>query len=900
MTPWINATITPANDLIRDDALDCWCSTGNDPQLHLSNGAGELTLPAGWVELDVRLEFLENARRPRLYWNEGGGVTEQTSMLLPLPVNGRIHRFIYFHRPIAGFRLDPTDCEAKFRVVSLRMRSTSRLAAAGSTLAQYPIKALRQPRLYARILRDLFQLWWHKGIPGLRSAFGELIVTQSGTAMVSNVAAQLAQARSAKAGSGHAANGLGSAALRLGRSPKRSLRIGIGLVEHFGDIVACEPVARQLRAQYPDAEISWVVRDAFRDLIDHNPNIDRTIAVDCLTDWIKWRSHGVFDKIVDLHVNERICQHCRVPLRKTDGDPSITGENHLHHGSLLRAFSRSAGIAPSDEAPRLYIPDATAHAVDRLGLPDRYVVLHCRSNSVEKDWEYDKWHSLAQRIVAELDIPVVEVGLQPTVRLDGDRFLDLCGKTSLMEMAEVIRRAAIFVGIDSGPAHLANAADTPGVVLLGHLAQFKNYNPYSGRYGDESNATLIRNACGPAALIETEAVFDAIRDRLSPTGASRSHTNVTTHTQQTAVEERGDKIDIDPRLIAFYLPQYHPIPENDRAWGKGFTEWRNVGKSRAYFDGQYQPRLPGELGYYDLRLPEIMEQQAALAKEHGIHGFCYYYYWFNGKRLLNLPLDNMLALKRPDFPFCFCWANENWTRRWDGMEREIIVGQNHTPEDDIAFIRFIMPALEDPRYIRVDGKPLLLIYRSELFPNPAASIERWRNEARSAGLGDLFLVRCEGFDPYTDPEAIGFDASYEVPTFILPDELKFEDRESLNVSPEFTGRIYDYKKIVDWYCRRPEAQYRRYRGPMLAWDNTPRHGKNALVFHGATPELYGQWIEDSLAHARRRFRGEERLVFVNAWNEWAEGSYLEPDLKYGHGFLEATRAAVTKQNQRRA
>ena len=229
-----------------------------------------------------------------------------------------------------------------------------------------------------------------------------------------------------------------------------------------------------------------------------------------------------------------------------------------------------------------------------------------------------------------------------------------------------------------------------------------------------------------------------------------------------------------------------------------------------------------------------------------------------------------------------------------GMEMTELLPNLGTVVDDIAFIRFIMPALEDPRYIRVAGKPLLLIYRSELFPNPAASIERWRNEARSAGLGDLFLVRCEGFDPYTDPESIGFDASYEVPTFILPDELKFEDRESLNVSPEFTGRIYDYKKIVDWYCRRPEAQYRRYRGPMLAWDNTPRHGKNALVFHGATPELYGQWIEDSLAHARRRFRGEERLVFVNAWNEWAEGSYLEPDLKFGNNFLKSNKFAVER------
>jgi len=378
----------------------------------------------------------------------------------------------------------------------------------------------------------------------------------------------------------------------------------------------------------------------------------------------------------------------------------------------------------------------------------------------------------------------------------------------------------------------------------------------------------------------------ALRDGAVPPKTERAELRL------VVPQEPAQAADVDPRVIAFYLPQYHPIPLNDRAWGKGFTEWRNVGKSRAYFDGQYQPRLPGELGYYDLRVPEVMDQQAELAREHGIDGFCYYYYWFNGMRLLNLPLDNMLRRRKPDFPFCFCWANENWTRRWDGMDKEILAAQNHTPEDDLAFLRFIMPALEDPRYIRIDGKPLLLVYRTELFPDPAATAARWREEAIKAGIGDLFLVRCEGFDPWTTPDSIGFDASYEVPTFILPDELKYGNVAALNVSAEFQGRIYDYGKIVEYYLNRPETPYRRYRGPMLAWDNTPRHNERAVVFHDVTPEKYERWVRESLAHARTRFAGEERLLFINAWNEWAEGSYLEPDLKFGRQFLEATARAV--------
>jgi ADP-heptose:LPS heptosyltransferase len=718
-----------------------------------------------------------------------------------------------------------------------------------------------------------------------------LLATQSGAAMRQYVSVQLVAARRnvERSNGGGLGTVLGGRRMGLAGGRKR-MRVGIGLVEHFGDIVACEPVARQMRAAYPDAEICWVVRDVFRELIDTNPAVDTTIAVDCLTDWIKWRAHGVFDKVVDLHVNQRICQHCGVPLVKREGNPAITGDNHFQFGGLLRAFSVSAGITPQDDTPRVYISDDAKRAVDELNLPERFVVFHGRSHNNEKDWEYPNWTALARQLIAG-GTKVVEIGLVPTVTDESLGVINLCGRTSILQMAEVIKRSTLFIGIDSGPAHVANAVGAKAVVLLGQFGPFKSYNPYSGGYGAGRGVRFVRNDNGPAALLTMEAVLPAVLEALGST-ASAAMTPIDVGSLHADSIPAPTQRDVAPRLIAFYLPQYHPIPLNDRAWGKGFTEWRNVGKSRAYFDGQYQPRLPGELGYYDLRVPEIMDQQAELAREHGIHGFCYYYYWFNGTRLLHLPIDNMLRRRKPDFPFCFCWANENWTRRWDGMDKEILAGQNHTPEDDIAFLHFIMPALEDPRYIRVNGKPLLLVYRTELFPDPQATAERWREESIKAGIGDLFLVRCEGFDPWTTPDSIGFDASYEVPTFILPDELKVANLRPLNVSPEFKGRIYDYGKIVDYYCARPETPYRRYRGPMLAWDNTPRHNERAVVFHDVTADKYERWIRDSLAHARRRFVGEERLLFVNAWNEWAEGSYLEPDLKYGRQFLEATQRAV--------
>src|SRR5262245_55501556 len=222
----------------------------------------------------------------------------------------------------------------------------------------------------------------------------------------------------------------------------------------------------------------------------------------------------------------------------------------------------------------------------------------------------------------------------------------------------------------------------------------------------------------------------------------------------------------DVRLIAVYLPQFHPIPENDRSWGKGFTEWTNVAQAKPMFRGHYQPHLPADLGFYDLRLPEVRRAQADLAQEHGIHGFCYYHYWFHGRRLLERPFEDVLRSGEPDFPFCLCWANENWTRRWDGLEQEILLAHHYSPADDLAHIRSLAPALAGPRYIRVDGKPLFLIYRPGLLPDARATVDRWREEYHRLTGEELFLARVARLpEEATDPRLDGFDVAVEFHPF---------------------------------------------------------------------------------------------------------------------------------------
>jgi lipopolysaccharide biosynthesis protein len=348
-----------------------------------------------------------------------------------------------------------------------------------------------------------------------------------------------------------------------------------------------------------------------------------------------------------------------------------------------------------------------------------------------------------------------------------------------------------------------------------------------------------------------------------------------------------------PKLIAFYLPQYHPIPENDEWWGKGFTEWTNVAKARPWFRGHYQPHLPADLGFYDLRLPETREAQADLARQYGVHGFCYYHYWFQGRRLLERPFNEVLRSGRPDLPFCLCWANEPWTRRWDGSNGQILVPQNYSHQDDLNHIRWLLTAFDDHRYIRVEGKPLFLVYRAGDLPSALQTAETWRSEARKAGIGDIFLCTVQSFFPNSrvDPTRIGFDAAVEFqPSMFRPRRFirKVWDRLLRGVCNNY---IFEYSDLIDWVLEVPDPHYRWFRCVTPSWDNSARRRESAFILKGACPEKYRDWLETVIRRSKPLVTGE-KIVFVNAWNEWAEGNHLEPCQRWGRAYLEATLAAI--------
>jgi len=343
------------------------------------------------------------------------------------------------------------------------------------------------------------------------------------------------------------------------------------------------------------------------------------------------------------------------------------------------------------------------------------------------------------------------------------------------------------------------------------------------------------------------------------------------------------------RLIAFYLPQFHPIPENDAWWGKGFTEWKNVSAAQTQFRGHYQPHLPGELGFYDLRTKEIQRRQVALAKQYGIGAFCFYFYWFNGKRLLELPVQEYRNDPMLDLPFCLCWANENWTRRWDGLDQEVLISQNYSPEDDLAFISHIADYMRDRRYLRVNGRPVLLVYRPSLLPDAKATARRWREWCSQHGLGELYLVYPQSFET-CDPIEYGFDAATEFPPNLSDPPVITNSVEALN--PNFGGIVYDWRVFVQRSRQYSTPHYKLFRGICPSWDNESRHRGRGTIFMHSSPEGYQEWLENAVADTRTRLQGDERLIFVNAWNEWAEGAHLEPDRRYGYAWLRATRAAL--------
>ncbi len=382
------------------------------------------------------------------------------------------------------------------------------------------------------------------------------------------------------------------------------------------------------------------------------------------------------------------------------------------------------------------------------------------------------------------------------------------------------------------------------------------------------------------------------------------------------------------RLIAFYLPQFHPIPENDEWWGKGFTEWTNVAKAKRLYPGHRQPLLPADLGFYDLRLPEVRSAQAELAREAGIEGFCYWHYWFAGKRLLERPFMEVLESGKPDFPFCLAWANQTWSGIWHGAENRILMEQTYPgSEDHERHFYALLPAFRDPRYIRVHDKPLFVIYRPTEFPDIEKFIQQWQGLALKNGLKGIHFVshllpQNADFPSF----GVGFSGETVVTAlkvgslsirglftkhFRKPRNAGSPDREGAGALARIV--FYSIRRIFEKLGCKPLAVY-HYRDAMRFfldglkpdpncypcivpnWDNSSRCGRRAMILHGSTPELFRNHVREALTSVRDK-PPEDKIVFVKSWNEWAEGNYLEPDVKFGRGYLDVLGDEVIERSE---
>jgi len=340
------------------------------------------------------------------------------------------------------------------------------------------------------------------------------------------------------------------------------------------------------------------------------------------------------------------------------------------------------------------------------------------------------------------------------------------------------------------------------------------------------------------------------------------------------------------RYIAYYLPQFHPIPENDQWWGVGFTEWTNITRSLPGYVGHYQPRLPGELGFYNLSTPDAMRRQAELMKMGGVYGICIHNYWFNGKKVLEKPLNILLENRDIDIKFCINWANEPWTRRWDGSNQHVLLNQEHGAIDDVNYIESIIPAMEDDRYIKVNGRPVCMIYRPGIMPDPGATIERWRETVYKALGVNPYIIFPQAFGD-DDPRAYEADAVSGFPPHGDKDVERIRHRLDL-LDGRYWGLASCYKDLVRSAIERLTDEYTLFPGVCPSWDNEPRRRRAGRSFFGSTPHAYGEWLLRASQFVMNTQLGDERIVFINAWNEWAEGAYLEPDRHFGYAYLAET------------
>jgi len=360
------------------------------------------------------------------------------------------------------------------------------------------------------------------------------------------------------------------------------------------------------------------------------------------------------------------------------------------------------------------------------------------------------------------------------------------------------------------------------------------------------------------------------------------------------------------RFIAHYLPQYHPIPENDQWWGKGFTEWTNVAKATPMFSGHYQPRVPADLGFYDLRVPEVRAAQAEMAHEYGIEGFCYWHYWFAGKRLLERPFSEVIKSGEPKFPFCLAWANQTWTGIWHGAPERILIEQTYPGIKDYQTHFYeLLDAFTDERYIKIDSKPVFVVYKPQQLPEPKVFTDIWRELAIKSGLQGLYFIGNVA-DPSWVSEENGFDASVLDSLPIMCRKINSSHNGYRSYSKVISKRIlnstlkrlpfkifhkpttYSYKDAIKVLFSDEEATFEEFPCIIPNWDNTPRSGSNGIILNNSSPELFRMHLREAIARVGHK-DPEKRIIFIKSWNEWAEGNYLEPDLKFGRAYLDVIK-----------
>ncbi len=745
-------------------------------------------------------------------------------------------------------------------------------------------------------------------------------------------------------------------------------KIYIELVEHLGDIVACEPISKYLRKKNKDAHIAWIIHKNYKDVIVNNPYINEIITVESLSEadslCQKYENEGC--EIINLHYKGRLCSKTG-EIHANNINSRINERNIFNNfRSIVESFSEIAGLEKISDAPKFHLAD---NIEIKENLPKEYVVFHCKSNMKEKDWHIKKWNQLASKLLKE-GYKIVEIGKEPVISTNNKNYYDLTSLRDIQQIAKIIKGAKCFLGIDSAFAHIANCFNIYAILIFGKYTHFTEYNPYSGNYGKYQNCTFIytkvcsekiptskvysefksfinnetdkmnRRTCGKWALpfifkdvlnsiftLKNEINEDGNKYKILvllgikfKTRYKQKKIKITNQKKAEFIDyilnNQLDKSEFVPlseekyelkpnntKLISFYLPQFHSFPSNDDWFGRGFTEWTNVTKTCPQYTGHMQPHLPIDVGYYNLETTSIMKRQIELAKQYGIYGFSFYYYWYSGKKIMEKPIQNFLKDKSLDMPFFMFWANENWSHLWgNGADEEILYKQEILEGDAEKFMEDILPYMKDERYIKINNKPLLIIYNPEIYPYSVfiEFVDRIRQIAKENGFDDLMIntilkpfMKIGVYKEYL--EKYHLDAIVEFLPGCVYKLFRTKNKPIMN--PLFKGRILDVEDFVKYKKYSYDSDATLFKGVFPIWDNTARRCYKGAAIFESNPSIYKKWLKGAMQWTKANNTDYHQFVFINAWNEWAEGAHLEPDAHFGYAFLQATKEALEEENK---